>query len=537
MKGFMFSRKANVFAAMFVIMIILAAVGVITYTKFIQKEENIDYNSIISEAYNAFERIFYSSTYALSQQGLSVTSGLWYCDAAPHPPSFDEIESSLNSMITSKLIQMEWNQKKGSYTVNVTTPVIDVDLSDPSNPKLNMSNLSIIVSSDGELRILSFSDGSQFLDGSSYAFISPVLDWLRCDAGRLTKRLEDINKDKVCKLYSCCCKKASSLNTLYDQLHVGDITYDEVYGVVDDSVAVLNQLFAGAQSCGGTGNLQAAEISCRVDYGGSLFNVLNDIFLDTTPNDCGDEASGCKVNLQAGGSLSEWNDGITAPSGGCPTTRPPLDGMTVSVDLDVDPGDPPYRAPDNYEEERYENKRFYFRAAMHRKAAGNVRIVCAYKDNPSKSFSFRIRFNVRYNCQFPTQSVTPEPPTPCSVPGPTACDSDEDCGERNCHKIVCDIPNRRCTQQMGSALPDGSRCGDRECGATCQSGACTTFGGICSVSCGSYHQSASCSSDGDCPLRLPGECCHNTWLCSSGQDCCSTGCMARTTPKCGGGVG
>lgn len=507
MKGLMFSRKANVFAAMFVIMIVLAAVGVITYTKFIQKEESLDYGKTLSESHNIFERIFYLCNGLMISSGMAPGNALWYCNAA-YPPSYQDIQDEFQMLLTQQIDAVKANLSGEGYQANLSQPMITIDYSDPANPKLLMSDLFLTLKSQGEVRVLNFSGLDIVFDDYLGSFYPTIVDWLKADAGGLMSKLTALNDAKPCKLSSCCCMKGDeTVKSVFDQVHqAGDMTQDELKGVIGASVAELDGLFAARN----------INISCNASYSESIIAIENTPFIDYRARAC-PPAGTCSPNTERGGTLCAWSDETTTlPESGCPTGRTKVSTFLLPTDL----GELVNNPPPNSEQDKITN----YRVALHRKTAANVAIVCKDNDKPFKDpFIFRLRFAVKYYCEFPPEPSVYYPEIACGPPGPPPpfpCDPGQECDYKNCWVWMC-AADARCTIQ--DHVDVGRECGASDCQGKCSdTGACVGVMGSCSERyCGSYERTGTCNSNARCQISYtpPGVCCDGQLYTGAGKCC------------------
>jgi len=510
MKGFMFSRKANVFAAMFIIMIILAAVGVITYTRFMPNEESFDYGKTLSEAHNIFERIFFLCNEVMISSGMIPANALWYCNAA-YPPTYQEIQSEFEKLLAEQIGAVKANLSGDGYQANLSQPIITIDYSDPANPKLLMSNFFLTLKSQGELRVLNFSGIDLVFDDYLNKFFPTIVDWLEADAGGLMSKLTALNDAKPCKLSSCCCMfpNKETQDSVFEQMHEqGDMNQEELKGVISAAVYELDDLFKE----------RGINATCNTSYSESMLVIENTPFIAYSKNAC-PPAGTCAPNTDKGGTLCEWSDEeTTIPESGCPAERLKVSSFNLLADL----GDLKNNPPPNSQEYLITN----YRVALHRKTAANVAVVCKDADNPFKDpFEFRIRFAVKYYCEYPPLPSIYYPEMPCGpLPILPGCKiPGDECDYRNCHKWLCD-DNLKCTVDGGVDV--GRECGSSyECGGRCsESGECVSSnpGASCSLPhCGSYYKTGICKADGNCKItNIPeGTCCGGQLNTGSGKCC------------------
>jgi hypothetical protein len=505
-KGLIFSRKANVFAAVFVIMIVLAAVGVVTYTRFMPKEESFDYGKTLSEAHNVFERVFYLCNGLMISSGMMPGNALWYCNAG-YPPTYDNIKSEFEKLLAEQIAAVKANLSGEGYQANLSEPIITIDYTDPTNPKLVMSDFFLTLKSQGEVRVLNFSGIDIVFDDYLNKFYPTIVDWLEDDAGGLMLKLKALNDGKPCKLSSCCCYNEVNKTTLFNTLHEeGDMTQDELNGVISASIKELDELFKARD----------INATCNVSYSESIILIENEPFISYSKNDC-PPAGTCAPNAQSGGTLCEWSDeDKTLPEEGCPVGREKVSAFVLPADLGSLLNNPPPASLEDYI--------INYRFSLHRKAAANIAITCKDKDKPFKDpFIFRIRFAVKYYCDYPPDPTTYYEDMLCGPPGPpppAPCDEGQECDFRNCHKWICDA-NSECTIDGGVDL--GRDCGADECNGKCDAnGNCAGNGGPCSERyCGSSYRTGICNSDSRCQITYtpPGTCCGGTLYTSWGKCC------------------
>src|SRR5690606_18134207 len=114
------------------------------------------------------------------------------------------------------------------------------------------------------------------------SIVFDINTWLECDAGFLTESFEELHSDMPCSFDSCCCGSEINKETILDKLNENSIKEDQLKNIFEDSLDVLNNVLAGANSCTEQIQEDVSSYSCFIDYQNSKFFVRNDYVYDVS---------------------------------------------------------------------------------------------------------------------------------------------------------------------------------------------------------------------------------------------------------------
>jgi hypothetical protein len=410
--GGVLARRGNAVAAILIVVLLLAGIGVITYSEFMAQERQIDYPRIHSEIQNVLDRVFLRSTSRLMENGFSNATNVWYCNE-PMPPNATEVGEGFSFYTADELqgIKMaEFLSGVGAENITIgtikSTPDLDVktapDLSGIDTLAMNITDLEIAIVGDDENMTVNGGMNAAVKTHASY-YYSVLQQWMACNAGNITQRVAAAASKTPCRFESCCCG-TFPISPAAQQAIKDDygVKLQDVDDALNLSVEALNSLFAGS-TC--FGPAQRGNVTCVINESQSLKILQNNITYDYSERSCG--STQCEIKALAGynGTPQKWDSEFTTrPAQGCPD-RPQL---AVDTGILPETQTPPPHAPTSSTATSR-----YFMIALQRKAAANILVTCTARSDPDAApevFNIRLRVNVKSECSLP-----PNTPSDTSV--------------------------------------------------------------------------------------------------------------------------
>ncbi|MBW2990119.1 hypothetical protein KY348_00265 [Candidatus Woesearchaeota archaeon] len=515
-----FGKKANVLAAVLVIIVVVAGTVVfsnIVVKKYPTEDSQENFNT---QADATLREAIFSGIADWLENGFSHRTPFWY-NNEPRPVSFSEALDALYYYVNnsvSKNADLLTDDESDFYVAPGVRVVFDIHNSfDPESLDGSLEDFEVGIQKEDLEQLQDLSSEFSY-PVKAGLFFTTFNTWMESNADNVTQNMFDKLLEKPCQLVTgvCLCDEPGAE---FDPDAIDNIKlkYSDVQDVLDERVQALEDLFP-------------ADENIECGYIVEKLNINNHMYSDWSREEIGPERTievPVRVDPDPFGyvfNFLEWNETTTYPEEEDLTyfnLRPPL-----PVDTGIQgvyPGDA--EVMKSCEEaiadipEDPDKPVKVGMLAMNKKVALLAKIYCAHpeiKKYGETGFEpltaeFRIRVSLALDCPLPSYDVDkhvgepiyqepfinceiPPPPLPEPAEIPVPCMSPEDCPDpcEECNLATgrcVDIPNCCC----GVIMPSGMKC------CSCNN--------ICSACCGR-----------NC---LPaGRVCCKGQVCASGQICC-----------------
>ncbi len=421
-------RRGNVLAAVLILTLLFVGTFLILAVRNLDAPVRVDYQKVLSNTQSIVSRLIATGSDALLKKGFSTNTEVWYCNQ-PLPPNATEIGESYAKELHDRIVDI---LPDDGSTVTVSIPSVVADVKDIDSIGLNITNFTVTITTNDENRSFDLSS-SQGIDTNLAMYYQVLMKWMGCNAGNLTQRIRDVNVPKFCAFEACCCNKMPMDDGVKNKLiERYGLKEAEIRNATNQSIEVLNRLFAGADSCTSAPKTTEPNVVCTMNVSDSVFVLANDLFINYSEQSCDNPT--CTINPipTIRGALFNWS-APTLPALECPNYRVPLNVQTdVAADFG-EPNNPPI--PEGLRSK-------YYALSLQRKAGANVVITCMTKTNDVQDYvkpqvmQIRVRFNVKYFCETP---IKPQ----------ETCTS----GNCNCQQGGCGVPPEICCTDPILKLP------------------------------------------------------------------------------------
>jgi hypothetical protein len=399
-------KKANIAAAVLIILLVVLSIGVLIYNPFVPEEVHVDYGDVFTEVRAGVERSYFDSFQTSLRTGLLMYDGVWYYNQ-PYGIDTVKVEDILRELVEQSVLSVEYDG--GVVEINLSDVEGNVSVSlEEGGFRILLSGASVEIMANNEKRIIELDD-EFFIPSDLKRTIDSLNTWLACDAGGLTDLFREFYRSEPCQFSNCCCgRELISMDEINRVVEKHGITRQNITKILDESVDVLNHLLSGASACGQEADTLRNNYKCFVSYDRSVIEfdteyrlgIFPDKLCAEKPGTTSEEMTDCDFNPSptVDQELYEWVttnqvifdiedldfDDLLLKSNLSPA--PPTENLSIPPpDVDNDPA-------------------ALYELALEKSAAGDITIICR---NPDLSISdyqelrFRIKFKNRYVCELP----------------------------------------------------------------------------------------------------------------------------------------